>query len=288
MTAETAVIVEPPFQQLIDRIAHGRGLACTYLQPAARPDARQARFKVVVLGLINRAAGETFDTIRSLRLEAGFGGLIVVLSFSGRESLAAQPGGEALNTPGCVYLRLPFLADEFVRLAASRLDLSSEEWSSVRRTLGADRIAKEASALRHDYENKFSLALAHLRELEKLSYFAGPDPARVERLVQGVGLHLTRAKAEQFRKDVTALLEASGRWRGFAGASDSPSARWVAIDSWLELSEAPESAAAVSLGEVFKRAGEAQAAIRSVLAEIKSLKEEAQQVISYGQQNSLS
>lgn len=288
MTAETAVITEPPFQHLMDRIIRAREVSCTFYPPPVRPDVRQARFKVVVLGLIDRAAAETFDSIRALRLAAGFGGLIVVLAFPEWEALTNRPGGEALNTPGCVYLQLPFLIDEFVRLAAYQLDLSQEEWSSVRRTLGAERIAKDASTLRHDYENKFSLALAHLRELEKLSYFAGPDPARVERLVQGVGLHLTHAKVARFREDVTALLDASGRWRGGDGASDSPGASWAAIDGWLELTEAPEHAADFSLVDVFKRAGEAQAAIRGVLAQIKSLKEEAQQVISHAQQNSLS
>jgi hypothetical protein len=283
MVTGMAVIGDAPLQNLIAQIAQSRGVSCVCYHPSERPGDELTKAQMIVLILLSKNSGNILESLRALRLDVGFRGIVVVLSFIPLGWIAKQQGGEALRTPGCFYLPLPFLVEEFIQLATRRVELSDAEMSQVRRKLGARQVDQEASKIRHDYDGKFSMVLAHLREIEKLSYFSNPDLRRVEREIHGITIHLTREKIEGFQTDVGKLLEAAAKWRGNEKSHDliSLDGHWAVLDDWFELNETLGSDIEPSLSELFKRAQQTQTAIRAILAAVTSLKEEAQKEISY-------
>jgi hypothetical protein len=236
-----------------------------------------------VIFLCSLDGAKILRTAQVIRLDCNFRGTIFILSFTPQSWAIKQPGGEVIETTGCSYLQLPILSNELRALLTPRAGLSDEEMTYVRKKLSARRIFQAASSLRHDYENKFSLAFTHLRSVEKLSYFTPPDAQRVAKEVRGLKAHLSREKVERFSTEVTALLTAAVEWRNnrSCGFSSSLESQWNQIEAWLQLSSMLTNEVESEMSEIFIRAKRLETALRKILAVVTALKEEAQQVMNH-------
>lgn len=286
MPEEVAVVGDEAVRQFMTQLVQAAGLSCTY-SPAryltAVPPGRLDRVRMVCL--CSPDGSKTLRAVQIIRLQHDFRGTILILSFTPRSWVVGQEGGEAIETAGCFYLQLPALKDDLRALVRQHVSLTAEEMARIRKQLTARRILQAASSLRHDYENRLSLALTHLRSVEKLSHFTHPDVQRVAKEAMRLKEHLSREKVETFRSAVTALLTDAAEWKGEGARGISPplETEWNEVEAWLQLSIVPVGEGGDEMSEIFARAKRLEAALRNILAAVLNLKEEARRVISHAQ-----
>lgn len=243
------------------------------------------KFSVVVLNTSAQDVDRVLDNINVLRTERMFLGTIVITSFLSRSWFSTQEDGVLINTKGCIHVQLPFLVEEFNQLIMRCVRLDEEEVSGVRRLLQANKLVKNARYIGHDYDNKFALVLAHLREIEKLSYYNPPQADLVVDVIKILRSSLTREKVQKFRADTTQLLEYADEC--FANSTSRimllADNYWIAFESWFELVEVKHNVLDIDLGEVFAQAKRVQCAIKEILKAISALKDDAQQVVKHAQ-----
>lgn len=284
MLGAAVVLADETLRRFTARLVQSLGLSHTYSPLDRLASLRAAEVDGACASFVCSPDGsKTLRAVISLRLEHDFRGAIFVLSFTPRELVAGREWGEAIETAGCFYVRLPALAEELRDLLHRGVVLTDEEMSGVRKRLDARRIFRAASGVRHDYENKLSMALTHLRSLEKLSHFDEPDAGRLAREAAGLRESLSREKAEAFRSEVTALMAEAAEWRGGVARRDPAplEAEWGEVEEWLRLSGAGAGEAGGATSETFARAKRLEVALRSILAAVLGLKEEAHQVMSH-------
>jgi hypothetical protein len=277
-------LADEPLRQFMARLVQALGLSQTYSPLGRLASLRAAEADGACASFVCSPDGsKALRAVRALRLEHNFRGAIYVLSFTPRERVVGWEWGEAIETAGCFYVRLPALAEELRDLLRGGVVLTDEEMSGVRKRLDARRIFRAASGVRHDYENKLSMALTHLRSLEKLSHFDEPDTGRLAREAAGLRESLSREKAEAFRSEVTALMAKAAEWRGGAPLRGPAllEAEWGEVEEWLRLSGTGVAEAVGAACETFARAKRLEVALRSILAAVLGLKEEARQVMSH-------
>jgi hypothetical protein len=237
----------------------------------------------VILGVFLDDLEGVLSDLMMLRLTKGFAGAVVVLSFLPRQWLMRSDGAKILESPGCFYVQLPLLVEDVFKSEAFQGRVSDQELAEVRKNLGARRIANLAGAIRHDYENRFSLCLAHLREIEKLGHFSEPDFKRLARQIRGTSEPLSRQQIARFRAEVVDLLRTAIEWRVIEPQNDLITLldnSLAAVNAWSKLNETSDAQVEANLSEVFKRAKDAQTGIRDALAVVTRVKEQATKAIS--------
>jgi len=269
-------------QELVRLLNKAQSINVTY-HPVLPSQSSLTELSVVILSTSAQDVERVLDSINILRSERMYLGTIVVISFMPRKWFLTQEDGVLINTKGCDYIQLPFLVEDFSQLISRRVRLSHEELSDVRRLLRASRFIKNAGYIGHKYKNKFARALAHLREVEKLSYYNPPQVELVADEVETLKGSLTREKVHELHAAVTHLLEsASGCLEGSISRSlllaDD---YWMAFEPWFDLVEEGNGVIESDLVGVFTQAKRVQLAIREILKLIASLKDDAQQVVNH-------
>jgi hypothetical protein len=146
------------------------------------------------------------EEVKILRCRVGFRGTIILLSFLPPRRLVTGPREKALCGPGCRILQAPFLISDFAPLLSHKFELQSEELEKVCRTVNLIDSNHALSRLAHDYANKFSLCLIHLRQIERLSCRPGPNCDIVLDEILKVRGSLTLEKVNGFHTEFTSLL----------------------------------------------------------------------------------
>jgi hypothetical protein len=284
MTHRVAVASTGPLRSLIHQMLEGEDLVCDSISFANWTNVGMCHAEIAILDLASGGALEVHTGLKHLRASLDFRGALLVVSFLPIEITLKDEGGEAISTPGCFYIQLPCLIEWIREVLLHWVVLSDDEMAQARKILTARDIAHAASARKHDYENRLALAFAHLREVEKLSYFSIPDPGRLSKELYSINLHLTREKIYNLRTDLTALLKQADTWKGNNHPSSSYplDKQWSAVESWLELSDRWHDQAHLDFNEVFKQAKQLHTALKEILAVITDLKVEAQEVIADG------
>jgi hypothetical protein len=175
---------------------------------------------------------------------------------------------------------LPLILGSIELIIGEQLVLSEESMRLVRKKLCAHQVSRAVSALKHDFENKFSLALAHLRELEKLSYFAEPDSKRVLKEVNYLKTYLTRGRIQSCRSDLSSLLAEIKKWTGAEqdyGVLDE----FNLIDDWFEFVDSVNAGVEKEAYKIFKFSKQAHTAIKELLTRIGNIRAAANREIFY-------
>lgn len=287
MSSHIGIIGTSPLPDLMRRIAeHIRLPAHTFDSWPPTRDSL-AGFRAVVLCPAEEEARRMADYVTRLRLDLGFEGTVVIVSFA---PAARLEGGAWARPAYCSHLRLPLMVERAAELLAGAEPLRAEEFARVREYLAARRVARLAGEVRHDCENRFALALSNLRSLELLSHYVEPDLVHVSRVYGGVRRVLTREKVRGARSDLARLFRAARMWDAARSREvlRAVGQCWLKVGHWLDLSEGANSVTAAGCAELFGHARQAQQALRDILALLTRLKEAAQAVTDYAEQNLIS
>jgi hypothetical protein len=277
--AHIAVCGDEPLQNLITHITKRLDLHCASYDSFDKLKNNLNEVLTAAVTLTDKGMNETLAEIRSLRLN-GFRGSILILSFIPRARITRNQGGEILEIQGCYFLQLPVTVSGMVKLLKQQVMLSEEDMYLVRKRLYAHHVGQLASTIKHDYENKFGLALAHLRELEKLSYFSEPNLRQVSREVSHIRISLTRNKVKAWRSDLVSLLSEITKWTGTEQDHDFLN-DFVLIENWFYLVDSVNYDAEHILEETFKVAKQAHTAIRRIMASVGAIREAANREIDH-------
>lgn len=286
MAVDIAVINGLNLRRLVANVAEAHGWSVEFFEEsrisATTLPHELKRDSIILLDLAG-TDNKTLNLVSDLRLEQEFRGRLVVLSFMFPAQISSFEGHEVLDTDGCFYLRLPCLNNDLDQLIVCRTALSDHAMERVRKLLGANRIVRAASALKHDSGNKFGLALAHFRTLQKLSYFREPKVDDVLKELRSVTLHLTDEKVRGIRHDVQDLFMFAENWGVPNDANNLASLDecWKALDDWFDMIGTIESEPRPDMAEIFRRSKRTQTSVKDILEAVSSLKEIANQTISH-------
>src|SRR4051812_28362322 len=122
MPEEAVMVGDEPLRRFMTQLVQAVGLSFTYY-PArhltAIPERGLAGVQMVYL--CSPDGLKALRAVQVIRLRHDFRGAIYILSFTPRSLMAAQEGGEVLETAGCFYLRLPVLVDHLRALVRQRV-----------------------------------------------------------------------------------------------------------------------------------------------------------------------
>lgn len=286
MTNGIAVIGDDILTDLICFIAKSSNVPCAPCHFEELYDGKLTQAEAIIFDLNTRNVEMTAEAILSLRLDLEFRGAIIVLSFAPRDLTEGRQHGPVFRNAGCALFQLPFLVGNLLKLiAGGRERLCVEALEDIRERLGAVRVCRLASVLRHDYANKFSLSLAHLRVIEKFAYFTALDPNRVMREVQRVQLHLPILKFENFRRDITQLAKVPVL-ASHVEHVDNPlnlEKQWSIFSNWYKLCDIAADEIDSDFSQLFETAKNLRESIENLLSFIDSLKERAQRIIDHAE-----
>lgn len=280
MRSEVVIVGNYPSQNLQAAFSGCRALDVHHQQTLPSSE-KLSTTKAVVLIVTAENLTHVIEDIKSLRVDKSYRGKIITASFCTENWLTGQSSSEMFQAGRCLYLRMPFLVKELEDLI-TKSTFANENSPDTNRILQSINLAEAASSMGHYYKNKFALALALLREIEKLSYYKPPQVELVVDEIETLKGILTPEKVRNFRDVVSQLLEDATECLGGLNATTLlPDDYWRAFELWFKLVEAINGEANLDLIEVFVRAKQVQLAIEESFTAIAKLKDEAQQVVNY-------
>jgi len=285
MAVDIALINGGTLRQAVANIAQAKGLSTGFFDISdisAESISRELKTNSIVLMNVLEDPGGSLNFFIELRLDRGFRGTGGILSFLPLVQFSVLAGHQMLDTDSCFYLHLPCHINKLVHHIVRRAPLSDCSMENLRKSLGALRIVHQAGTLKHDVGNKLGLALAHLRTLEKLSYFDEPKPADVFKEVRHISLCLTSEKIRDIRRDVEQLCALAENCGLLNDSTNLPVLDncWTALANWSRLIEETESGIRPSPTETFKRSKLVQSSVKTILERVSYLRESAQQVVN--------
>jgi hypothetical protein len=276
MTPSIAVIGDGALERSICLLADHEGLRCSSFSTFEQFRSQLADIASIVLLVKGEERSSPATALGLLRLDLEFKGRIMITSFAPQRVTVGQEMSGLLKTAGCFYLRPPFLVEDFRKMVAPERSLSDEQMDHVRDVILTYKIVQMARLLNHTYTNKFALTLAHLRELEKLSYYSQPPFNRVMSELRAARDHLDRYKLQTFRSDIEKLLRLTHESKRKQSVNrTSMGTQWDSIDAWLDLSERVSDEMESMVSEIFNQSKQAQRAIRDIFEALTRWEEKA-------------
>jgi len=273
MTGRVAIWAEPALSGLIQRIVDAEGLEVAQWADADL-DCDCGSLSTVVAYPRAHNSDRIIDGIRRLRLEFEFGGAIVLLSFHSRGWVGQWAGFDLTTIPGLFYVQLPMDLREFRDLLSSRFEMSAAQLHKARRHLVLPLIQSTARTLKHDFENRLALPLAHLREIEKLSHYSAPDPGRVHFEANQIATVLTRQKLESLQSGLDGLAMLTDHFQAWGLGRERPpmESLFSRLYRWLDV--IPLSGDdPLNLALLFDGAKDARSGISDLLAFIARIRD---------------
>lgn len=236
-----------------------------------------------VIDLLEEDRERLFEFIVWLRVGQKFRGNIIVVTFSPAPTFETGAHWTTLKISRSVLLQAPFLIGELFEMAAAGRPLDNPEMERMILKLGAEKVIRMAGRVRHEHDNKFGPALAHLRVIYKLSHYTKPDHSRIRSEFKRVVTHLTPIKISGLCDDVRSLLELKTVLGPHVAESIGAGIHehLLTLESWAAQWESLEEENTGQADETVRHSAGLTAAIQSLLAFVTSLKTAAQRVVDY-------
>jgi hypothetical protein len=278
MTASLAVFGEKTLRETLCLAANSCTVSCDSLAVLDHPLNVQA----VAFILPGFTAAPIAEQVQTLRLEQSFRGPILILTFTPDKLSSDNLHGEVLKLTECKLLQLPFNLQDFCVSISDNNELTEPTLQRLQRRLRTRQAAKLASLIRHDYENKFSLGLAHLLAIEKHQYFNPLDLDKVRREIKQVRFHLVHDKLEAFVSALARLatLVETSTARDEIEQVDTLLQRWKRLCEIFDQVETSESRQL--LGNAFELSQQLRSDLKSLLSCVTRIKEESQRSLERG------
>jgi hypothetical protein len=281
MTASLAVFGEKTLRETLCLAAKSCTLSCDSLAFDQVLD-QALNVRAVAFILSGFTVAPIAEQLQTLRLERSFRGLILILTFVPEKLSSEKLYGELLKRAECKLLSLPFTLPDFCASISRNDELTDQVLLRMQQQLRTSQAANLASLIAHDYENRFALALVHLRSIENQKYFNPPDLNKIRLEMQQVRRHLVTEKLKKF---ASALSHLSGLAEPSNARSEIAKVDTL-LPCWEKLCESFDRVETSDSGEVLASAFQLSKQLRDVLKRLLScvirIKEESQLSLERG------
>jgi len=281
MFIKVAVLGNNFIRHTVEKIAHDKGFISLFFKILEEMTSEIADVQVIIVSLCDEEIFTVFKNIQFLRTRLRYRGPLIILSFFTKEWIVKQEWGEFVNTPGCFYLQMPFLVHNLVNLLTNTINLSDEAMLYTSKRLGARHITRKVGFIKHYCDNEFALALAHMRELEKLSYFKDPNLKQVLREFAFLKNVLTEDKFKEMQYSLEELAKDVSEW----DITDIDLVVLTSneckenISSWFQFCQRTLNSIELDKYELFERAKLVRDSLGKIFLSLKNLKRKAEETI---------